>query len=54
MTLEQHLAQNRDAIEAEARQYARAYGLSLEQARHDVEEEYKQGWFDDNSHHIYE
>lgn len=44
MTLNQHIAANRQQIEKEARIYAANYGCSLEAARRDVTDEYVQGW----------
>lgn len=46
ITIEQHIANNRAAIEKEAREYAKSYGVDLEKARRDVEDEYKQGWYE--------
>lgn len=46
ITIEQHLANNAARIEVEAQQYAKSYGCSLEKARQDVADEYKQGWYE--------
>lgn len=44
ISMQQHLEQNRAAIKAEAREYAKNCGVSLELATREVEDEYRQGW----------
>ncbi len=45
--LEQHIAENAERIEREAKAYAKTYGCTLEKARQDVAGEYAQGWHDE-------
>lgn len=44
ITLQQHLADNHDAIMAEAREYAKSYNVSFAEALRDVKDEYTQGY----------
>ncbi len=53
MTRNEHIAANRQQIEAAAREYAKNYGVSLEKARMDVEGEYGQGWQEYQDGRIY-
>lgn len=46
MTLKQHLEQSHEAIEREAVDYAKAYGVSMEVARRDITDMYKEGYFE--------
>jgi len=48
-TLTQHLSESASATRAEARQYAKAYGIPLAQALSEVRDEYAQGWHDAKS-----
>lgn len=44
--LAQHMRDSAPAIEREARKYAKSAGVTLDEAREAVREEYAQGYFD--------
>jgi hypothetical protein len=52
--IDEHVAANAAAIESEAQEYAANYGCSIEEARQDVIDEYRAGWFADREDAQYE
>lgn len=48
VTLREHLARSHAAIERDAAIYAASYGCSIDKARADVEDEYAQGWHEED------
>lgn len=53
-TLEEHLAANRERIEREVPTYAAEQNISIEKARTEIEDEYRQGWYDSMDQMKYE
>jgi len=45
--LNAHLDENADEIDAQAKAYAKTHGISFYEARREIEDEYRQGYYDD-------